>query len=185
MTRVRCLKCAGDWDASVQPVCPPCLTVKLVSDPNLLRAKHDPNNLPRSEGGFRSVVSFEFVQNPQAFIGHACASGTWFMNHESNHAGKPFLFHPGPYASFPGSGIPPHTPMPTHGLDGIKIPDPLDDPHVFADDPTRIKAGVLAGRFVPIGVCATPTCSNLSYPTEQKCVVCRAPALAVELPRGS
>lgn len=185
MTHVRCLKCAGIWDAAAQPVCPPCLTADLLSDPDLLRGKHDPANLPSSQRGYRSVVSFEFVQNPPEFLGYACSSGHWYTNLEPQHSGKPFLFNSGPYSSFPGSGIPDRTPMPTRGLDGLLIADPLRDPHVYADDPARISAGEARGSFVRISTCAAPACPNLAYPTESFCVTHRSPPLAVEHPHGT
>lgn len=184
MTGVRCTKCSRVWDAQQQPTCPPCLEARLLSEPNLLRAKHDPSVLPSSQRGFRSVVSLDFVQDPPLFLSAACASGAWYINQVPKHSGKPFLFNSGPYHTFAGSGIPHLAPMPTHGLAGLLIPDPLSDPHVYAADPADVTAGEARGDYVRLAHCTVKPCSNLAYPSEVLCVVHRTPQLAVEHPHG-
>ena len=179
MSTVKCLSCSSTWDAAWQPLCQTCLEAEWASDPDMIRMKHDPRELPRAENRFRSVLSFEFIQNSAAFFSHAIRHGSWYISNAPQHRGKPCHFTPGPMTDFAGSGVPPGTAMPTYGMDGLLIADPVNDAHVYAEDSSRFQSTLSSGGYLPLPTCAESGCSNLVYPGESLCVVHRTHPLAV------
>jgi len=183
MTFVICNSCSKRWDPARDPACPQCTLESWKSEPNLVRPKHDPRKLPRAEGQFRTVVSFAFVRDTAAFLQHAIENGNWFIS--NRHQGKPCHFTPGPVQDFAGSGIPAGESMPSWGMDGLLIADPVHNPHVMADDEPNFEAEYSEGQFSSLPICSEHCCDHIAYPGERLCVVHRSEPLASTAAGGS
>jgi len=173
MSKLTCRICRTSWEGSAAPTCPRCTAV--LFDAAVITEKHDPNELPRTESGYRSVLSLEVAQDPGLFYRYAAESGTWYWS--ARHR-KYCHFTNTPLGEHPGSGLLGGASMPDHALDGLLIADALGTPHPYAVDPARVQADIGAGRLVPMSPCRESACDNLSSPASDFCARHVSPPLA-------
>lgn len=111
----------------------------------LIRDKHDPQNLPSAYSGFRSVVSPDAAQRPHDYYNYAVASGT--AVYSVHHRSTGLFFRTPPWLQC-GSAIPSGSAMPTQAMDGYYVAQAFtQNAHIFAEKESRILAGIAAEKF--------------------------------------
>lgn len=173
MSQLTCRVCQTPWEGTATPTCPRCTAV--LFDAAVIKKKHDPNELPRAESGYRSVLSLEVAQDPGPFYRYAAESGRWYW---STRHRKYCHFTNTPLGEHPGSGLRAGVSMPDHALDGLLIADALGRPHPYAVDPALVDADLGAARLVPMAQCKESACDNLSSPAADSCAKHMANPLA-------
>ena len=168
MSKVTCSQCGFTWDADHHPKCPKCLSKTWQTKKNIIRPKHDPRKLPRVEGRFRSVVTYDVVTNLPVFLDAIVTSGSCFFSPTYN---KYCYYVPEPVGSVSGSAVPAGYPMPVSILNSLVVADAFGNPHVYAYDSTVFEAEIISGSYVRPDLCIESGCSNLTYPGSDKCMI--------------
>lgn len=175
MTLVTCKTCLTVWNAEIQADCPKCKVQSWLNNPNLIAAKHDPNNLPSAYPAFRSVISPDIMTNLNDNLEFAACSGTAFY---SQHHRKYCQVVTMPSGVNAGSAIPSGNMMPTTELDSLVIADSTGKSHLFADNEHNLLNQIQQGKLQQLSRCITHGCSNLSIPNNNKCAKHITPPLA-------
>ena len=168
MSIVSCTTCATEWAATTRPWCPTCLLARWLASPNLITAKHAPENANEVHEAYRSFVADEVVRDLGAFLADAVERGTWYYNAEYekyNHVTRL------PLQQKPGSGVRPGNMQPDRRLDDFVVADADSDPHIFVDDQNETRRKLATGIYRPLAVCSRSKCDNLSQPGVRKCVL--------------
>jgi hypothetical protein len=168
MSIVRCIACSSPWDAQVAPTCPACQAREWEQTPGFIRPKHDPGVLPSGYPYYRSVLTNEFVADPQPFLEYAAASGTWYF---SERHGDYCHVTCTPLGAIPGSGVQPGKTLPDHALDGLVVAGLGAVAHAYATDTVRFIAELHGVALSALGRCGLASCNNLAIPGVTECVV--------------
>ena len=114
----------------------------------MVKPKHDPDNLPSAFSSFRSVVPQDYKSRSADYHDHALNYATALYS--TKHSGY-CLFAQLPSGYDHGSAIPSGSAMPTRPMDGILIADPFSSGvHIFAEDSSVIKQGINDGTYSAI-----------------------------------
>jgi len=170
-----CTTCDHSWDAARRPMCPNCQTQHWQSLPNLLRPKHDPNQIQPLKV-FRTVVPYDFPASASVYLWHVAANGSAFVSLRNRDY---FEFaQVGPQMSS-GSTVAPGSTTPTTPHDGFVIVQAHQPKaHIFAQDLGVIQQRVAEGKYLPLQSCVVRGCPNLRVPPGDRCVEHSNPPLA-------
>lgn len=166
MSQIICPECHGAFDGEIYPKCPSCLSKLWSNTPGFVKPKHDPYQLPDPRSYFRTVLSFELVNNLQQFAGSAAHMGTWYYSkrhHKYCHVTE-FPIH-----TIPGSAVFEGDPMPTVAFNGLMVANPLNDPHAYCVDIQEFQIEIASGDFEKLPCCSQSGCHNFSKPGSDKC----------------
>lgn len=167
MAMLTCGRCHYVWDGSLSPFCPSCLEYEWDSSSGFIQPKHDPRYLPSYYDTYRSVVTFDFIENKQLYINTLAHDGVYYYD---TTYGNFTCFVNQPVGSpTSGSAIPPNYPWPTHPLDSQKVVDIFRNPHVYAVDLVDVSHEVAIGRLIPPHRCEMVGCDNLAVPGTSRC----------------
>lgn len=167
MAVLTCRRCSYVWDGSKCPFCPSCLEYDWDFSSDFIRPKHDPRFLPSYYDTYRSVVTYDFIDNKPLYIYTLAQNGEFFYDNQY-HTFTCFVNQP-IGISTAGSAIPANYPWPTHPLDSQKVVDVLGNPHVYAVNLTDVTHEVSIGRLIPPRQCDVDGCANLAIPGTSKC----------------
>ncbi|MFC1890856.1 hypothetical protein ACFLZT_00515 [Thermodesulfobacteriota bacterium] len=168
MSQIKCPTCDIEFNAEKIPLCPNCLATEWKSTADFIKEKHDPKFLPKSEPSYRSVLSWEFVNNIDDFTEYATCNGTWYF---SNKHGKYCHFTNTSMFEIPGSGTQAGNSMPDHTLDGLLVADADTNPHAYAVEITRFQSEITSGDYTPLPKCNHLGCENLTSPGKSECLI--------------
>lgn len=167
MSIITCDVCETKRNAEINPVCPRCLSKVWVSSKNIIKPKHDPSHLPSVYPNYRSVLSEEFVIEPEKFLYFGAASGTPYYNNKYDTYN---YYTPAPFAIIPGSAVPPNQPWPTSPLNGLLIADAFGNPHAYAEELSEFQKKIDSGEISPLYECDESGCHNKCIPNSEKCI---------------
>lgn len=114
----------------------------------MVKPKHDPDNLPSASPGFRSVTPHDYKSRSadyhDLFLNYATAL------YSTRHS-APCLFVQLPSGYDHGSAIPSGSAMPTRPMDGLLIAKAFSSrAHIFAEDSPVIQQGINDGTYSAI-----------------------------------
>lgn len=166
MALIKCPKCGTERDGKIEPVCINCLVEKWQNTKDFIKPKHNPTLLPWSMKTFRSVVTYDFVTNPNLLISSIAHNGAYFFDtrHKNYYCA---LFQSLGVVS--GSAIPPYYPYPKYPLNCLAVVDAFGTPHVIAEDSKKINWMISNGLFIPIAKCGEFGCNNFAEPGMSRC----------------
>lgn len=182
MRTLRCTVCGHVWDCNIaRPACPYCVAKQWALAPEMVTPKHDPRKLPSASTQFRSTVSYDMLDQPDAYFQYIAESGTAFYSHTPRHRDFSYACGVPPHLQG-GSAIPVGQSMPTHSMDSYTVVQAFGpSAHIFAQDEAKIRADLEAGELVFLPNCSVDGCELRSVPGSGFCVLHHDPPLAVEV----
>lgn len=166
MARLTCVKCKNVWDGRISPFCPSCFEHDWCISNGFIKPKHDPRLIPMVFNTDRSVVTMDFITDPQAFINTLAYGGEFY--YDTKHRNFTCFLNQ-PLGLTSGSAIPANYPWPTHPLDSQKVVSVYNNPHVYAVNIADVKAEISRGRLIAPRYCDMTRCTNLAIPGTSRC----------------
>lgn len=163
-----CKKCGTQWDGTIKPDCPNCISQTWGVSPNLITTKHAPGIEFQSTNGFRSVIPIEFSQDSLGYL-RAGAEGTIY--YAPKHRNYFYAANVIPHYSAAGSALPSRHTKPTDAMNCLIIAKPYSiDVHVYAEDEDRIYERAATGEYEYLPTCSAEGCDNVRRHENEYCL---------------
>lgn len=167
VSTLTCVSCGTLWNGARFPTCPQCWYTTQVSSPNLITQKHDPNFLHQPWEKQRTVLPFEFVNDPGPYVQLIAWHGTAY---ERPYRGGQFVVVGVPSGSAAGSAVASGATVPFTANDSLLVAKPFQaDAHAYAVNAADIYMGVSLGNYTPLGRCTVAGCDNQRLPPNSVC----------------
>ncbi len=166
---MKCQTCQQSFEPAKTPLCPVCLARMWLSTDRFIRPKHDPRELPLVWESYRSVLSPDFVEQPEDYLEFAAHHGTWYFDrYYEMYVHLSFE----PLDRSPGGGVPAGRTSPEHALDSLIIAEAnsAEEAHGFAVNRSQFESQISAGEFEVLGSCPAQGCSNPCVPGDETCM---------------